>query len=733
MAKNDIIARRDKVIAYLKAHRLRDAFSELRAMTEKIMAWEITDEINRVEEAYILMLGYVTNGVADPARAEVYDNLMADIYGILDKVVRQKLVSDDTPTLYYNTLRYEQTTRGDTISSLVAEYVKLCEDSSIYNLITSESQDANAGKETQAAKERVEKRLFNRIWVTFPLMVEDEESINNVLKSASLSMVIKELLLSALLLSLLEFYDERKLRLLMTAYEDETAQLSAKALVGILLALCMYHERIIGTKMLNRIETMKERPQWQSDVKMVYTELIRTRDTERISRKMRDEVIPQMIKLRPDIYKKINDSMAVIDLSSLEENPEWEELLKQSGITDKIKELSELQEEGGDVFMSTFSSLKSFPFFSDISNWFLPFHLEHSLVNEVLGTDTTVIGELIETAPILCNSDKYSFMLSLKSIPAQQRKMMLSQLDQHRDEMKDVGEMLTAPDERCNIINKYLQDLYRFFKLFRRKKEFNDPFNAPISLVKVPLLADELSNIETLMVAAEFYFKRKYYTDAYDAFKAVSEKTTPSASLYQKMGYCLQQNNDIEGALQHYEQAELLNADSLWTLRRIGACYRLLNKPAKALEYFQRIATANPDDLGVVMNIGHCLLQLGRYEEAVKHYYKVEFLDEQSSRAWRPLAWCLLLSKDFEHSRDYFDKILADNPTTEDYLNMGHLMLATGDYGNAIKNYRLSIESNNGNVEDFMKSMNDDKQYLSIIGIDTSILPLITDAMLYST
>ena len=96
------------------------------------------------------------------------------------------------------------------------------------------------------------------------------------------------------------------------------------------------------------------------------------------NRKMQNELIPEMLKLRPDISKKINNSTAMIDMSSLEENPEWEELLNKSGITDKIKELSQLQEEGSDVFMSTFSHLKSFPFFSDSANWFLPFSLEHS-------------------------------------------------------------------------------------------------------------------------------------------------------------------------------------------------------------------------------------------------------------------------------------------------------------------------------------------------------------------
>lgn len=44
-------------------------------------------------------------------------------------------------------------------------------------------------------------------------------------------------------------------------------------------------------------------------------------------------------------------------------NPEWENWIDKSGITDKLREMGELQMEGADVYMSTFSQLKQFPFF----------------------------------------------------------------------------------------------------------------------------------------------------------------------------------------------------------------------------------------------------------------------------------------------------------------------------------------------------------------------------------
>ena len=442
-----------------------------------------------------------------------------------------------------------------------------------------------------------------------------------------------------------------------------------------------------------------------------------------------------MIKLRPDISKKFNDSTEIIDISSLEENPEWEELLNKSGITDKIKELSQLQEEGSDVFMSTFSHLKSFPFFSDIANWFLPFSLDHSLVSDTLGSDISVVGDLIENAPYLCNSDKYSFLLSMGSIPQSQRQLMLSQFEQQRQAINDAGlsmSALTMPNQRQNMMNKYLQDLYRFFKLFRRKGEFMDPFAAPINLINVPLLSNDLDDIETLTLVAEFYFKRKYYIEALDVYLSLSEKMPPSAPIFQKIGYCYQQNGNIENAIQNYEHAELLNAESLWTLRRIAACHRTLGHTQKALEYYKRVENSKSDDLNIALNMGHCYLELGNYEEAIKCYYKVEFLDEKSNRAWRPLAWCLLLSKNFSQSKNYYDKILNDNPTFEDFLNMGHLALVQGQIQDAINYYKKSINYNKSDIEKLLYSLKEDETHLLEIGINVSMIPYIIDALLYS-
>lgn len=96
---------------------------------------------------------------------------------------------------------------------------------------------------------------------------------------------------------------------------------------------------------------------------------------------MREEIIPEMMK-----NPKLN--LEGLDEDAEDHNPEWEEWIDRSGITDKLRELGELQMSGADVYMSTFSQLKQFPFFRKISHWFYPFDPQYQDIAKLsLGND----------------------------------------------------------------------------------------------------------------------------------------------------------------------------------------------------------------------------------------------------------------------------------------------------------------------------------------------------------
>ena len=150
---------------------------------------------------------------------------------------------------------------------------------------------------------------------------------------------------------------------------------------------------------------------------------------------MNDEIIPEMLKFTS---QSLNDKKGDLNAEDLDFNPEWEEYMKESGIDNKIKEISELQLEGADVLMGTFANLKSFPFFNKMSNWFIPFYNDNSNIATVFEDQETgeTFKNMFETSRFMCNSDKYSFCLSILMLPHNQRSMMSQQFALQINDLK---------------------------------------------------------------------------------------------------------------------------------------------------------------------------------------------------------------------------------------------------------------------------------------------------------
>ena len=112
------------------------------------------------------------------------------------------------------------------------------------------------------------------------------------------------------------------------------------------------------------------------------------------------------------------------------------------------------------MFISTFSKLKSYPFFNTLSNWFLPYHDNCSAVTTAFGGKKHPLTALFKVMPILCDSDKYSMLLSIASAPESQRNMMFQQFEAQRSAQFDWGEVEVdvQVDEAVGIIHEVLKE-----------------------------------------------------------------------------------------------------------------------------------------------------------------------------------------------------------------------------------------------------------------------------------
>ncbi len=732
MTNKEIYNIRQEINGYLAEQRLHDAFVRLRNVSEAMMLWNIVEQTKRLEETYAYMLKYLTEGVSDPSREELLGDIVTDLYRLTDEFV-VSMLSKETPTLFYNIRRYCSVS-GNSLKSVIDKFSGYLEKAKGFENLFSSKVD-----------ETLENDLFNSVWTTFPISKSEGHELRSLLSNPLLPSNFVRLILSALTLGALEFFDKEKLDILIEKYAEyaevdtpESDEICAVALVGIIFILLKYRDRTLPSSTLKRLSAIKETKTWNRDVDNAILEIIRARDTERINRTMRDEIIPGMMAMRPEIEKKLRDGdLPLEEFDGMQMNPEWEELLKKSGISDKLKELNELQMEGSDVFMSTFSHLKNFGFFNNVSGWFTPFSSDSSAIEKIISKQPELsdVVVLIETLPFLCDSDKFSMIFSVEMVPEGQRKLMLGQIQAQRAQMADMVSGLsneTRPLRRRRSIRNYLHNIYRFYNLFRRKSEFYNVFDYSSDLLLIRPLKEETTRPDLLKLISEFYFKRNYWEDALVAFKLLDEQNEFSSAMYQKMGYCLEKTGKIEQAVDAYEQADLLDNSSIWLKKRLAKAYRTAGRLDDAVWTYSVLALLEPENTATSLSLGYTLIQAERFEDAIKEFYKVEFLDEKSRKALRPLAWCLFMTGDFAKAQRYYEKILLDNPGSEDYLNMGHVALALGQFKDAINFYKLSVIKSDGSVDTFFKALELDRPALSKVGIGTSTVSLIADAMLYT-
>lgn len=246
-----------------------------------------------------------------------------------------------------------------------------------------------------------------------------------------------------------------------------------------------------------------------------------------------------MMKLSPMIGKKIKLDEWLGESGLDDKNPEWQKILDESGLTDKLQEFSDLQMEGADVFHSTFSNLKNYPFFNELSNWFLPFDTQHSSVRGVFSEDresSSIIASMFETS-LICNSDKYSFCFSIMMMPEEYRNMMIGQLGTEGDELKKMQEeelTLNPNQKEESIIKQYIQDLYRFFKLHPRSSNFKDIFNLSLNFHEIEEFNPIVLQPRNLEQVALYYFEKNNFKEASGAYKLLSDKVQPKSEYWQR-------------------------------------------------------------------------------------------------------------------------------------------------------------------------------------------------------
>jgi tetratricopeptide (TPR) repeat protein len=729
MSSQELKKNYTRICSNLAARRIKPAFDLINLLIAENNLGIYRDEYLNLKETYDLMLKYTVEGIRDPERQKVYRKLIISVYNLADKINEAVLLR------FSPSVEYERKRTFRKIEDVQTHVAKL-EDFYLQDEAPGEHEDT----ENAAARHQQNVReLFYHIWFGDYLTPEENEAVRQFMLSPVILTPHKCFIVSALMLSLQRFFDTGKFTLLFEAYDSEENEIRQRALVSLLINLYRYDQRVVFfPDITGRLAILNENPEFKRNLERIIVQFIRSKETEKLQQRIRDELLPEMIKISPNLKDKINlDSLMEEGLSE-DKNPDWEGIFKDSpGLLNKMEEFSELQMEGADVFMGSFAMLKSFPFFNEPTNWFIPFFTENHEISSILDMDDPAninLMEAISKAPILCNSDKYSFCFSLESIPRDNREFLSKGIQAEMDQLKEMqeDEALVDPARLSEFIsNQYIQDLYRFYKLFPRRKEFEDIFNWRFDFHNKQALGSTLKEDRKLLRnIAEFYFAKNHFEEAGEIYNELLEEEK-TGELYQKLAFSHQKSGDYEAALDNYLKAELYEINKLWNLKKTALCYRNLKQPDKALEYYQAAEKLEPDSLNNQLNIGHCQLELKQYDEALKSYFRVEYLAPGNNKVWRPIAWCSFLTGKKEQAQKYYLKLIEDNPGKHDLMNMGHVQWSLGNRKAALDYYRQSISEEGFSEAAFQEVFEEDLPHLLEQGIDSEDVSIMLDQLRY--
>ena len=684
-----------RTINKLDERHLGEALELLQELANVLGDWKLLDEVADVNSAYGLLLYYMEQGNNDPAREQQHTNFIATCYNIAEKAAQTEraLVTGTSARM-----------------RSISEILKDMENLELKN-ITSEPCEEDANKHVELYTE-----LFNASYDSFLWNDEAAAQAQEVIDTALIAENDKILMTSGLFINCLQAFDARKIIFFADNYSTATSSmLRIRMLVAVAFTLYTYRKRLFAYPVItSKLKDLCNNPRFTTDMQNLQKLIIESLSTHEVDRKMREEIIPAMLKSH-------NFNPEKFGINSLEEisesNPEWKNFEQQVG------KLAELEAAGADIYYSTFSTLKRYPFFNNAANWLYPFEENHpGIPKQIRKTGLKGIANALLKSDVLCDSDKYSFCMLTTQMTDVQVNMIISQLP----EMGGYDTAIAQTSE--STCRNYLRNLFRFFYLYSGKSKPANPFETDMSLLDCNELAEAFKDKTEINKISAYAIKKGKYDMAISFLLLSETKGFADSEVYQELGFCYQKKKSYFDAIAAYEKANALSGDSKWTLQHLAQTNRIVGNYKDALNYYRLLETAKGEDAKIAFRCGECLVHLESYDDAMHEFFKAEYLNPDMTAATRAIAWCSILTDDIKQARKYYDKLLLKEEQGEDLLNAGHAAWIDGDTKAAVELYSRAYAELKR--EEFLKRMQSDKEILKTHGISNYDITFMSDIVI---
>ena len=584
----------------------------LRAMKETIaedkLPGYIVARYEDVKNDYRLMQDAMMRGLRDDKIDEVYADIMRKVYGAgLDVLIEEK-VKRYSSFAYARVSAQQTEAHPDAVRTVLEAYVQ---DMAMMAFEPESTRKAKMEKLT-VDHHAYMKQLFNALLVAPMWNDRRAADFADLLLSPTIDRDDALLLVSAVMLATMNVNDPYKWDMLAEVYVRATDKvLKMRALVGWVLSL-PYDPR--GPRLFpfvqERIKAMLADKTTLKQMLDMQMQMLFCCNADADNEEIQRNIMPTLIKntnlqmTRLGIVEKEDDPMKdIMDPNAAERDMEEMER--------KYRKMMDMQKQGSDIYFGGFSKMKTFPFFNDLCNWFAPFNAAHPALGAARErlAGSTFLNNLMENGPF-CDSDKYSFALAIAQI-----------MDRMPDNVKEMlnsdatlGPTVSKEEQEnpAYICRSYLQSLYRFFRLYRSKRDFLNPFildeledndgNALFLSYKL-LACPEME--ENAVALCGFLLKRKMMRELMSM--AICFKSSQNPRLVRFLALVpmtdgkWQEAYDLFASVpedQHTEES----------LRGMAHCCMSLKRFGEAVAIYRRLLAMHPDSFSYQLNLAVCLM-----------------------------------------------------------------------------------------------------------------------------
>ncbi len=658
---------------------LREAIDTL---TSQAAMYPKTVDEGRFSQAcnsYELMLDYWSRGFNDEHLQSVYQVIAKELYAVAADMNTHQFISKNP---YFSAIYNRATTVGRNWSmSTMREMLEAFVSEMAMTELEPASRRQERIAQIHAAHRRDMSALFDYLFTSTQWKAGMIEPMLALLLSPTIETADQQLIVSAVTLACMNTFDPNKFKLLTTLYSRSTDEaVRQRALVGWALALGHNYYKVFQEQKQD-IERMVGDENVAKELIELQIQILYCVNAERDTRSIQESIMPDLLQhnglsITPEGIKENENSSE--DLLHPEEAERRMERLEQS-----IGRMADMQKAGVDIYFGSFAQMKRFPFFSTISNWFVPFYIEHPALANVFkdAGEKKVIQSILDAVPF-CDSDKYSFVLAFSQVSARMPQSVREMLG-HGAVVPPEMEMGQEKDSPAFILRIYLQDIYRFFRCFPQRNLLRNPFeyDDKSNVFNYVVLANPIfkgtAMQSKLAQIASYMFKRNMIREAeatlnnYDADKRDFRFYSIAASIMLRhpemridtgcnsVSECLAQAlklqpND-EKTLSGYARAKFMEAD-----------YDEANR------IFARLASEHPENTGYSLNQSVCLVNMGKCNEALNILFRLDYEHPGETRIECVMARALVGTGDFGKAERIYSRICDGAACMdEDIVNYG--------------------------------------------------------------